>query len=310
MILILDQYKEKFDNNYYYIKKINDILKDDKNNYVRIIISSSINDKDVRISLLNKWLKEKDENIFTYKYYHYMIDVNRFLNIIKNDNSLSSLKKTMISEDFNSIPKFYYAIKSLKNDDEAKKYKLLQINKIKTSINDFFSNSVNIFEKLDILITLRGSFGQSLDNKEFKELVKILPFKYFSFILERNIIDFSFQLVKDIFDDFLSDKLCNFLKAPISSLKEGTIGDILELNSINDLKKNNFCTINQIINVNSIWDLNQYKTIFASEDFKTTILLLQESSEAKYIDFAILNNEKNLLLFQCKKALKKNQNHI
>ena len=305
MILILDQYKEKFDNNYYYIKKINDILKDDKNNYVRIIISSSINDKDVRISLLNKWLKEKDENIFTYKYYHYMIDVNRFLNIIKNDNSLSSLKKTMISEDFNSIPKFYYAIKSLKNDDEAKKYKLLQINKIKTSINDFFSNSVNIFEKLDILITLRGSFGQSLDNKEFKELVKILPFKYFSFILERNIIDFSFQLVKDIFDDFLSDKLCNFLKAPISSLKEGTIGDILELNLINDLKKNNFCTINQIINVNSIWDLNQYKTIFASEDFKTTILLLQESSEAKYIDFAILNNEKNLLLFQCKNALKK-----
>ena len=92
-------------------------MKDDKNNYVRIIISSSINDKDVRISLLNKWLKEKDENIFTYKYYHYMIDVNRFLNIIKNDNSLSSLKKTMISEDFNSIPKFYYAIKSLKNDD-------------------------------------------------------------------------------------------------------------------------------------------------------------------------------------------------
>ena len=75
MILILDQYKEKFDNNYYYIKKINDILKDDKNNYVRIIISSSINDKDVRISLLNKWLKEKDENIFTYKYYHYMIDI-------------------------------------------------------------------------------------------------------------------------------------------------------------------------------------------------------------------------------------------
>ena len=88
--------------------------------------------------------------------------------------------------------------------------------------------------------------------------------------------------MKDIFDDFLSDKLCNFLKAPISSLKEGTIGDILELNLINDLKKNNFCKINQIINVNSIWDLNQYKTIFASEDFKTTILLLQESSEAKY----------------------------
>ena len=172
-----------------------------------------------------------------------MIDANRFLNIIKNDNSLSSLKKTMISEDFNSIPKFYYAIKSLKNDDEAKKYKLLQINKIKTSINDFFSNSVNIFEKLDILITLRGSFGQSLDNKGFKELVKILPFKYFSFILERNIIDFSFQLVKDIFDDFLSDKLCNFLKAPISSLKEGTIGDILELNLINDLKKITFAQL-------------------------------------------------------------------
>lgn len=302
--LILDQYKEKFDKDYSKIKKLNRILKKDSKNNVHIIISSSINDKDVRSSLLNDWLKEKKKNIFYYNYIHNLIEIKKFLSLIQNDNSLTLVKKNMIIDDFNSIPKYYYAIKSLKTDDDANRYKLLQMEKIKTSIEEFFSESVNIYEKLEILITLRGSFGKQLDESQFKELAKILPFKYFLFNLDEYIIDFSFSLVKDIFDDFLSDKICGFLKSPISSLKEGTIGDILELNLIGDLKKNIFCEFSQVIKVNSIWDLNKIESIINPEGMQSS-LLLQTNAEAKYIDFAILSKAKNLLLFQCKKALKK-----
>ena len=300
IILILDQYKEKLDSNYYYIKKINELLKKDSKNFVNVIISSSINDKDVRNSLLHNWLKEKKNNLFDYKYYHSLIDIK---NYIENDNTLSSMKKNMIIKDFNSIPKFYYAIKALE-ENELEKFRTLQIKKINTSIKEFFSESENFVGEMEKLINLRGSFGKSLNKAQFKELVKILPFKYFSFDLEKNIIDFSFSLVKDIFDDFLSDIVCKFLKSPVSSLKEGTIGDILELNLVTDLKNNFFCKFNEVIKVDCIWNLNKVETIIKSENSKS-ILLLQDNPEAKYIDFAILSNEKNLLLYQCKKALKK-----
>ena len=62
-------------------------------------------------------------------------------------------------------------------------------------INDFFSESENILEKMEVLITLRGSFGKSLDKAQFKELVKILPFKYFSFDLEKNKLLMSFRVL-------------------------------------------------------------------------------------------------------------------
>ena len=300
IILILDQYKEKFDHDYGYIKSISNILKKDSKKIVSIIISSSINDKDVRNSLIFQWLKEKSDNIFAYKYYNILINISQN---ITSDKTLSEGKRKMIVDDFKSIPKFYYAIKALK-DDELDTYKNLQIEKITVSINEFFEETKGILERIDTLITLRGSFGQNLEKQQFQELLKILPFKYFTFDLTNFTIDFSFPLVKDIFDDFLSDKICCFLKSPISSLKEGTIGDILELNLINDLKQNYFCKFDQVIKVDSIWDLSKIISLGAL-DASRTILLLQENNEAKYIDFAILSNNDNLILYQCKKALKK-----
>lgn len=300
IIMILDQYKEKFDHNYENIKTISDILEADSKNMVSIIISSSINDKDVRNSLIFQWLKDKNSNnIFEYKYYNILINI---IQNITSDKTLTEKKRKMIVDDFNSIPKFYYAIKTL-NDADLDDYKNLQIAKITTSINEFFEETKGILGKINTLITLRGSFGNNLEKQQFQELIKILPFKYFTFNLTNFTIDFSFPLVKDIFDDFLSDKICCFLKSPISSLKEGTIGDILELNLINDLKKNSFCKFDQIIKVDSIWNLSQIKSISTLNESKN-ILLIQENTEAKYLDFGIINEE-NLILYQCKKALKK-----
>ena len=152
-------------------------------------------------------------------------------------------------------------------------------------------------------MNLRIYFGKKLTENDFKKLLNILPFKYFIFDIKNYIVDFLFPLVKDIFDDFLSKEICNFLKSPIPALKESTIGDILELNLINDLTNNNFCKFDQITKVDSIWDINEVKYVETLED-KRSILLLQTNNEGRYVDFAILSDQENLLLYQCKKALK------
>ena len=109
--LIFDQYKEKIDPDYKYIKKIKEILEKGEKNNVSIILSSSINDKDVRNSLLSQWIEEDSNNIFSYIYFLKLIDITNF---IKNDPGLTEVQKNMIINDFNSIPKFYYAIRNFK----------------------------------------------------------------------------------------------------------------------------------------------------------------------------------------------------
>ena len=302
--LIFDQYKEKIDPNYKYIKRIKETLEKDEENNVSIILSSSINDKDVRNALLSQWIEEDATNIIiNYTYLIKLIDITK---IIENDPNLTDNQKNMIINDFNSIPKFYYAIRNLKREKELTTYKDLQMNKIRKSLNDFFSESDNILvgEKIEILINLRSSFGNNLKKENLNKLLTILPFKYFMFDLKQCVVNFSFSLVKDIFDDFLSNEICKFIKSPIPKLKEGTIGDILELNLENDLINNNFCKFAQITKVDSIWDLSEIKYTKILQE-KKSILILQSNNEARYVDFAILSDQENLLLlYQCKKALK------
>lgn len=87
---------------------------------------------------------------------------------------------------------------------------------------------------------------------------------------------------------------------------------MLELNLIIDLKKNLFQKFDQIIEVDSIWNLNH-----VSEDYKNInniqekyILILQNDSSAAFFDFGILDKGENLILFQCKKALKRKPKNI
>ena len=299
---ILDQYQEKNDPNYKYINEIKKILDNDINNVLYIIVSSSINDKDVRDSLLLQILKENTKPNIVYEYLKKLIDISKN---IENDSKLTEKQKDMIIKDFNSIPKFYYAIRTITEESELNEYKILQIEKIKSSIEEFFNVDKNVLdrEKIETLINLRGSFGYNLQKNDFIKLLKILPFKYFTFDLDKNIINFSFPLVEDVFDNFFSNIICNFLKSPISSFKNGTIGDILELNLLTDLSTKKFWNIENTIIVDSIWEISDVKITETKSNFKL-ILFMQDNEKAKFIDFAILSNNEDLLLFQCKKALK------
>ena len=299
---IFDQYQEKNDPNYKYINEIKKMLENDDKKILNIIVSSSINDKDVRNAILSRILDDEQKLAIYYEYLKSLIDIT---NHIEKDSKLTEKQKNMIVKDFNSIPKFYFAIRTITDEKKLDEYKILQIGKIKKSINDFFSENdkLSIRENIETLTKLRGTFGYSLEKNDFINLLKILPFKYFAFDFSKNIIDFSFPLVKDVFDNYLTNIICQFLQSPISTFKSGTIGDILELNLINDLSNKVFFKIDLTVIVNSIWSIMTVKPTKTVKDYKS-ILFIQDNQEAKYIDFAILNDSEDLLLFQCKKALK------
>ena len=123
----MDQYKEKYDNKNKNIKRIIKLINNDKNNNVCIIISSSINNKDVRQSLIKTWFPEYDLEIpFLSNYIYYDFLFNSKL-IVEKDDTLSEKKRNYINNFFNNIPRFYYDIKNIK-DDDLEEYKNFQQN--------------------------------------------------------------------------------------------------------------------------------------------------------------------------------------
>ena len=61
--VILDQYKELYDKDNKNIKEIIDIINKDSSNKVKLIVSSSINNNDVRSLLLKTWFPDYDKSI-------------------------------------------------------------------------------------------------------------------------------------------------------------------------------------------------------------------------------------------------------
>ena len=303
--IVLDQYQEKLDINYKYIKNIIELIKN--NNIISIIIVSSINDKDVRLSLINLWFGgQKNITFLNYIYLTSLLDNNTMKNIIDNDTSLSILKKQMIINDFGSIPKYYYLIKN-NNDNELEKFKNDEINNIHNKIEEFFFNNPLGFEEITLIIKYNYQFGLNIEMDEdtFEYISKILPLKYFIIDQINNSISYYFPLVEDIFKGILSEKSLNHLQMPLSMFKPSVIGDLLEYNLTYDLSKNYLDGFNYVCKVDSIYTLKKSSLSKFENINKNKILFLQSNPYAKYIDFGILNKGEDLILFQCKKALVK-----
>ena len=155
-------------------------------------------------------------------------------------------------------------------------------------------------ERLVSLVKYRPRFGTYFAEDELSELLEILPLKFF--IKDKQVVSFYYYLVEQVFDDFMTEKICIFLSNPLSIIKKSTIGDLLELNLLIDLKKNTFQKFDQVINVDSIWNLKEISSNNINSKEKC-LLILQTDQYAPYFDFGILNKEEDLILIQCKKAL-------
>ena len=311
--IILDQYKQKYDLKYENIIEIISLINKNKYNNVKLIISSSINNKDVRNSLLSKWFPEFDIKISFYLNYVYFDILFDSTSLIENDNSLSDKKKEYIKKYFNNIPRFYYDIKYI-NDKNLDEYIKFQLDKILEKIKLFYIEDIDqafIYQYFRILSNNRQKIGRILeDEKLLFDLLSILPLKYFT--LKNKTINFYFSLVEKAFDQYLADKICLFLKSPLNDFNAGFIGDLLEYVLLNDLKNKKFDNFDETIIVETIWDLKigeNLNNINIKDIEKKDILILQSEPKAKYLDFAILSKSNTLILFQCKKALAKEPNN-
>ena len=309
---ILDQYKEKLDLSYTKIQKIINLINEDENKYASLLVLSSINDKDVRISLLNYWFgisNERGKNILIYTYIPLLFNLKE---IIDEDPSLSEAKKNLLNQEFNNIQKYYYRIKNVE-DDSLEKFKNDEKIHIKKKINEFFNDNTFNFDDIILVIQYYYYFGitSNFEKDIFEKLVNILPFKYFIIDLINYSISYSFPLVENIFQEILMEKSAKILKNPFPSLKPSVVGDILEFNVINDLSLNNICKFNYVCKVNSFYNLNNSNYTHFENIENSTILFVQLNAYAKNFDFGILNKGEDLILFQCKKALmKKPSNYV
>ena len=301
---VLDQYQEKIDKDNENIKRIINLIKGENNKEkVSLILLSSINDRDVRLSLYNFWFKIYKKLFLEYIY------IDSFFNmkdIIDNDKSLSKEKLDMIASDFNYIPKYYFLIKNL-NEDKLENFKNDEINHIRDKMEEFFTDNILALEDITLLISSHYQFAKdiNLEKDKFEQLAKILPLKQFIIDKTNNSIYYYFPLIEDIFKSYLCEQSLKIIQRPLSEFKPSTIGEILELNLTHDLIKNKYCKFNYICKVDSIYILNK-KTYSKFENINdSNILFLQSNSNAKNVDFGILNKGEDLILFQCKKALVK-----
>ena len=301
--IVIDQYKESYDENYHYINSIILVLNSEENikkDTFKLLICSSINNNDVRNCLLDTWFDKetsKGKPLFQYIYFYRLFDSKK---LISEDSSLSQEQKNLIENDFNYIPRFYYDIKSIKNNS-LKDYKNSQADKIFEKIRKFYETDGLSIDKTFKILEYRQKIGKTLGQEESYNFLQLVPLKYF--IHEKDTVDFYFPLVEKQFDIFLSERLSEILKFPLPGIKEGTIGDILEFILVNDLKNNKFDQFQEIFKVDSIWNLNKVERANINEIQKKNILILQTDTYAKFVDIGILNKAENLILIQCKKAL-------
>ena len=301
--IILDQYKELYDKDNANIKDIIDLINKDSFNNVKLIISSSINNKDVRNSLLKTWFPIYNQNILLLFEYNYFDNLFDSKSIVDNDKKLSHIQRTYINDYFNNIPRFYYDIKNIE-DKELEVYKNKQKEKIFDKINSFYKKDNELsYDDYEILLNYRQKIGKQLEYEELFNLLRILPLKYFT--LKDNIINFYFPLVEIAFDEFLETAICSLLRGPLNGLNDGFIGDMLEYILLNDLKSNKFDNFDDVIKVETIWNLKIGKKVNITNIENKDILIVQSEPKAKYLDFGILSKSNILILVQCKKALAK-----
>ena len=314
-VFILDQYKEKIDKDFIHLKKIKENILNDTFNNIMIIISSSINNKDLREFIIRKYVnKESILNLILN--YHYHTNIFKLEYISGLINQLSDKKKDIFIKNFGNIPSYFYKILECEDDSLNQ-----LISDIKTSIinqiNTFFDDNNISYENLCYLVekylkidregdSLEGK--SSFDEKEIENLIKLIPIKFFEFEIKNNSINkikFYFPLAKACFLESIFTKIFLLLKNPKINFPERILGDLLETFVTENIKDMQNEKIDQICFTNKLWNMEYIKGLTLSKVKIDNILIIQQNEYAEKVDLGILLKGETLVLFQIKKALTK-----
>ena len=313
-IFILDQYKEEIDLQFSQFKEIKNLINDEKNIYVKLVVASSTNNSDIRDFIIKKYVKKLSKQQLINDYFYIqslfkLTDIKGLIDIIPEP------KKNMLEEYFSNIPSYFYILYESDADINTTKEEIKKI--ITQDIQKFYEINSLTRENLCFIINNYLKIGDNLnkekkddteiiEEKIIKTFIEILPIKYFTFDIQDGAIVkiyFYFKLAKICFLEFIYKQFYEFIQQPMIDIPERTIGDLLEIIVIENLKDNSFENIEQIVKVDSIWEMNTVQEFDKSKVKENNILIIQADDSGKKVDFGFLLKGETLVLVQCKKAL-------
>ena len=312
-VLVIDQYKTKYDENYNKLKNIFSLYPLSKK-----IIISSMNEDDIRDSIIISIKKALNINqnipdpILNYYY------IIKLVNVSKEElEELSEIQRNLLSE-FGNLYIYYYKIKNLKYRNYVQKFKSEMESEISTKVNEYYKNRKS-HELLNIYKYLIFQDNEKIDLNECIKIIDQIPLRYFYIkYQDKNIINFSdlksnekvaFQSAYDYIREFFilsynkifieTNKDINYKSNKFESNK--AIQDSVNLENLvgyyiwgfrNKIKINNI-KITTYIKINSIFDIKEnyfdsFKTKIQSLNKKESILIFQEDENAKLYDLGIL----------------------
>ena len=322
-IIVLDQYKTKYDLNY---STLTNILNSEYTN--KIIIISSMNEDDIRKAIIIslKWaLKISDKKpILDYYYIIELVKVrDTELNVLKDD------EKKLLNE-FGNLYIYYYKIKNEINRNTKYDLNIIFKNEIKkemdNKIKEFFYNSQNS-DLLDTFINLILNDDKEIELKNCIEIIDKIPLRYFIFKhKDMNIIHFSElnSVDKISFNSafiYIREYFLHYFHSIITTKANNDLNKSNEKNqdSINlerffgyflwafrGVTRINQTNIVDYILINSLIDMkDEFDDSFSSKIKKLNnnecLLILQKDQNAKMFDIGILekkNGKFNLYLIQ------------
>ena len=327
-IYIFDQYKEKHDKNNSGLQMIKSVI---KNNFkIKVIISSSINDRDIGPQIKNYWRKsaEQKECCEIFEYFPKLFTIDE-----KEKSAIINKKVQIILEDYNYLPRYFYEISSIKSLETIGILYTNSKDNIKQKIKEFYNNdSFNCFRYLAKISNL---IGKALTENEFMNIVDNIPLKYITVTqttTKEGIeyqLEYSFHLVETVISKEIDDCLTNIYREGITNEKINYIDGIMFEKLVTHAIINNkiFVPINQVIEVDSVIDLREKKEYEQSKlnkkntkplceieitPIKAPTFFKQFLQSARHYDGAILmeehNNEYTLILIQitlCKDSQKR-----
>ena len=311
-IFILDQFKEDIDPKFEKFTEIKNLIDSKENNNVKMIVSSSINNLDIRDFIIQKYIDKKSKDSFMNDY-HYIRILFQLSDVKGLIDTLTTKQHQIFEEYFSNVPIYFYSIKDT-NDNNL--YQLVGDikNNIISDIDKFYLKNRLSIEELSFIIKNYTEIKLSINEKKkgkmkrdlIKQFIKILPIKFFSLDIEdEEIVDIAyyFNLAKTCFLEFLINKIFTLLEQPKFPIPERTIGDLLEAIIIENFKSNLVEKFEQVCEVDSIWNMTYVRELDEEKVQQNNLLIIQKDDNAKNIDLGFLLKGETLILVQCKKCL-------
>jgi len=287
IIIIFDQFKKQyidFTNFDYMDKKLKE-----KSSNIKIILSSSINDKDLRPEVIKsieflKGLPDElcPENQDYYYYFGNLATLEDLKKISKNSDNDSYYLK------FNYFDKYKFKIdKSTNKDNELKKIE----DNIKNKIYQDFN--FGIYSIKDILSDIKSKINKRLEYENCEAILKFISLKYLiiSFYDDYFEINYSFPFIEELINKNIEDEdIFEYFKEKKynrkSQIYNDIKGDYFERATKIGLETENFLPekITIHLNIQSIIELDE---IEKQNDLNKYILQNKKLKEKQYNDILI-----------------------